>query len=136
MAAHVDWNAPDKTSLLIEFHTSLTWDEFDNAIKQAHQMIETVSHQVGILIWVKIELPPGNALHHFLTASKKQPTNTGRLVVVMPAGRTQAMASFMNRLAQIVARLFPRKGMVMFAASYEEGQDLLRAKAQPDPPPQ
>lgn len=132
MAVEVDWAAPDKTRLVIEFYGTLTWEEFRQGIRQAHEMIAGESQPVHMLVWVKSELPPGNALHYFITASKEQPSNTGRLVIVMPPGKTSVMASFMKRLAQIVAQILPRKSPVLFADSYEEGQKLLMAEAQAD----
>jgi hypothetical protein len=132
MAVDVDWATPDKTRLVIELHGTLTWDEFRQGIQKAHEMMREESHLVHMLIWVKSELPPGNALHHFISASKEQPPNTGRLVIVMPPGKTLVMASFMKRLAQIVARIIPRKSAVLFAESYEEGQKLLLAETQID----
>jgi hypothetical protein len=50
----------------------------------------------------------------------------------MPPGKTSVMASFMKRLAQIVAQILPRKSQVLFADSYEEGQKMLIAEAQAD----
>jgi hypothetical protein len=132
MAVDVDWAVLEKTRLVIEFHDTLTWDEFRQGIRQAHAMIREESHPVHMLIWIKADLPPGNALHHFITASKEQPSNTGRLVIVMPPGKTSVMASFMKRLGQIVAQILPRKSQVLFADSYEEGQKLLMAEAQVD----
>jgi hypothetical protein len=84
MAINTKWDDAKQTRVLMEFETSWTWAELDNALEAADKLILSVSHTVDIIIDLEGTTIPKD----FLNAAKKilanpeQRANEGSRVVV------------------------------------------------------
>lgn len=66
MAIHTFWDDTNKSRVLVEFETSWSWDELQNAISNIDQFIASVNHQVDIIIDVEGSSLPND----FMKAAK------------------------------------------------------------------
>jgi hypothetical protein len=127
MAAELHWH--NHETVIVEFSSSLTWDEFHAAVREAHVMIGSVNHPVHLVIIQGCALPPGYPLHHFQIVVKEQPRNTAT-VFIIPKTFSPAVGSFMKALMSIVERANPNKSRMRMVTSLEEAmQHIARNQA-------
>ncbi len=122
----VEWLAGHDNIVSMRFPKTIDLNAFAAAVDAAHRFIASVDHTVHLLIEPQSDLPEGNMVSQFSRAMRYQPANTGKIVVVVPQGNAFAFR-FIQQLAQLMVRLFPRKSHVIFARSYEEALNLLGA---------
>jgi hypothetical protein len=53
MSVHVEWDNPDKRAIRWTYVGRWTWGEFDDALKAANALLETVDHPVDYLVDVR-----------------------------------------------------------------------------------
>lgn len=84
MGILIRWDDQARTRVLIEFETSWTWTDLDQAIQQADQFISSVPQSVDIIIDVEGSSLPGDFLNaaRNLLANPEPRANEGRRVVV------------------------------------------------------
>ena len=80
----VYWNNPEENIIRLDYADPVaTWDEYDNAVKQWHNMIRSKSgvvhtiHNPG-----SAKMPNGNAFMHVRRAIMNTPRNSGLIVMV------------------------------------------------------
>jgi len=83
MGVHVEWDNEEMTAILWSFVGRWTWGEFDDAMRAATAMLETVEHQVDCILDVRqmMILPPdvvSRVKEHYLRRSD----NAGRILAV------------------------------------------------------
>lgn len=81
----VYWNNPEENIIRLDYADPLTaWDEYNNAVKQWHEMIRSKSsvvhtiHNPG-----SAKMPGGNAFMHVRRAMNNTPHNSGLIVIVV-----------------------------------------------------
>ena len=122
MPIQISWDTPTQDQILIELSPPLTWNDFQNSVHEAHQMIARVDHAVDMIIWAKLSLPQGFALPQFRAAFQNQPKNI-RQVIIVPEDKPKMMM-FFKRLASVIQQAFPKKGSLIFVDSIEEARSL------------
>jgi len=78
------WDDRAQTRVLIEFESTWTWDELEQAIEVADQMIGSVSHQVDLMIDVEGSTLPKdflNAARNLLANPEGRPNEGSRVVI-------------------------------------------------------
>src|SRR5690349_19498339 len=81
----MSWFDASQQVLILQFQDEITWDDFHITIEKAHAQIQTQNHPVDLLLWYKTgRLPRGNPVVQFQSVVKRQPQNTGRIVVINP----------------------------------------------------
>lgn len=88
MGILVRWDDTARTRVLIEFETSWSWIDLDQAIQQADVLIGSVTQSVDIIIDVEGSSLPGDFLSAAknLLANPAPRDNEGRRVVVGASG--------------------------------------------------
>jgi hypothetical protein len=121
----VRWYSDKKDCVLMEFTQPWSWDHFYEQVHEAHALARSVDYPVDLLVWHHVDLPRGNALLHFHAAFKDQPENIRRVIVIYPD--TMAfLLRFFQGLVKIIEGVFPTKGKVKIARSFEEAESILR----------
>jgi hypothetical protein len=128
--AKVAW-LDDLSSIVITFDQPWGWQDFHNAVDEAHKLAETTPDAVDIVIVHQVRLPAGNPLTQFNLAFKRQPPNIRRVAAVVESRELRVMTSMMVRFAQMIERLFPSKGSIKMFLTMDE----YRASGVPKRPP-
>jgi hypothetical protein len=87
MSIVLEWDNEARTAFRAELDGQWTWEEFEKAVNDSHDIMGGVDHKVDYIMWFKTRLPPGDALNHFVRAGGRQPPNVYRTVMVNDAGR-------------------------------------------------
>lgn len=124
MAYTVDWHDEARTAVLITYDGEMDWAAFYASISRAHELINSVTHTVDLIIEDRAGLPPGNPMIHFQNAFKHQPLNTGRVYVAPKAGKS-AVTAFMKQLANVLGKVLPGKASVIFVSSVDEARQRM-----------
>lgn len=119
--------------LILQFRDEITWEDFHVIIDEAHAKIKTKRHTVDIVLWYKTgRIPPGNPLVQFQSVLKRQPENTGKIVVINP-GLNTGFGKYISMIAGIMQRLVPGTESVQLVATYEEACAKLNLILRPSP---
>lgn len=125
MAINVQWDNQQKTRVLMEFETSWTWDELDDALEATDDLLGLVPHQVDIII----DLEGSNIPKDFMRAAKqiitnpdmdKRPNEGNRVVI----GANQ----WMRKAYQTIQKTFTKRlegREVLFANDLSHARGLL-----------
>jgi len=78
------WDDPEYTVIHATMGQYWDWDDFHEAIDGIASMIQSVDHQVDIIVVMRptTPIPEGNALRHLKTGFLNLPSNTGIHVLV------------------------------------------------------
>ncbi|HEX2907882.1 MAG TPA: hypothetical protein VHO69_13520 [Phototrophicaceae bacterium] len=84
MPFEVQWGNEDQTIVLLDYHGSLTWQQYDEGVDQTYALINTVKHPVDIISSMQpnVRLPPGDAISHVRFAFDKRPANLRKCFLV------------------------------------------------------
>lgn len=101
MTVHVSWVDDSKTTILREFGTSWTWNEFYESQDEVNEMLRSVEHKVHqILDFSKSNSMPSNTLTHIRNSGRNTPQNRGKSIVV-------TKSAFYKQMYKILDLLFP-----------------------------
>lgn len=123
----VQWDSEQKRYVILEFAFTITWDEFHEGVRLAHDLIAAHSDPVGLLIIAEGPLPVGHAMSHFRMAFLEQPENVAKVVVVV-GNAASYLERFIQNLVSVLGRTLPsqtRKFQIV--RTMEEGRALLSA---------
>ena len=102
MSISVAWDNPEKTIIRQTLRGYWEWSEFDEAVAQLKDMVNSVDHTVHIFGDVResAQQVKGQALEHFRIAMDRLPPNMGLLVIV-------GQGYFLTKMFVSVARIYP-----------------------------
>ncbi len=127
MAIVTRWDNKNKTVILLEFESEWTWNELEEAVQQADNLIGSVGHHVDLII----DLEGTSIPRDFLTAAKsllssgEARPNEGARVVVGANGAIRT-------LYQTIQKTFNNavEGReVLFASSLADARAIIRSLA-------
>jgi hypothetical protein len=123
MPITTDWDNPEKT--IIRYHYGGKWNltEFYAAFETAHKMIDTVNHQVHLIIDVRNSniLPNGVLSQGRTAANRAKHPNQGIIVIVGASGLIRGMFDVFKKLYGRNVDINSYK----FASSLEEAHKIL-----------
>ena len=123
MAIAIIWDDSAKTRVLMEFETSWTWDDLENAIGKTDELIASVTHYVDVII----DLEGSTLPKDFMNAAKNllaNPTprdNEGYRVVV-------GINNVMQKAYQAIHKAFGDKlagREILFAQDLSQARSML-----------
>jgi hypothetical protein len=83
MSVHVEWDSPEKTAIRWTFVGRWTWGEYDDGLKVAHSLLETVDHPVDYIVDVsKMGILPPDVVKRVKANYLVQPGNLRYLLAV------------------------------------------------------
>lgn len=84
MTIQVIWAAESKTLIRVVFDGPYTWEEYDAVTDQIVMMMNSVSHQVDVMILLDANVAPPtkNSMPHFRRTQDLMPPNLGLLITV------------------------------------------------------
>jgi hypothetical protein len=98
---NVYWNNPEESIIRLDYADPVaSWDEYDNAVKQWHNMIRSKSgvvhtiHNPG-----SAKMPSGNAFMHVRRAMNNTPRNSGLIVMVISDFFAKSVIDILLRMA-------------------------------------
>jgi hypothetical protein len=123
MGILVRWDDQAHTRILIEFETSWTWTDLDQALQQADHLIGSVPQSVDIIIDVEGSSLPGDFLNAAknLLANPAPRANEGRRVVV--GASSLIRTAYQTLQKTFSARLTGRE--VLFANDLAQARSML-----------
>lgn len=86
MPVHTSWDNPEQTILCHEFERVWTEKDMHDALNQAFAMINSVPHQVDVILDMSGTKSAPNLLSIFRRIERHMPRNTGLLVFVGAPG--------------------------------------------------
>ena len=126
MAINTFWDDGKKTRVLVEFETSWSWDELENAIRQIDQFIASVQHNVDIIIDVEGSTLPNDfmkAAKGLLNSNDDARDNEGHRIIVGASDTIRkAYQTFANTFGK---RLIGRE--VLFANDLSHARAMLHS---------
>lgn len=95
------WDDAEKTVIRMEFGDYWDWDDFNQALAEAGNMIREVKHQVDIVTYMRVTtpMPDGNPDVNIEAAIQNLPKNVG--IHVMVGGN-----ALMNRALKILSHSY------------------------------
>ncbi|MBC6938333.1 MAG: hypothetical protein DWB42_21225 [Chloroflexi bacterium] len=84
MPVEVQWANEDHTIVYLEYTGSLTWQDYDDSVDRAYDLIGTVDHPVDVISYMypTVRLPPGDAINHVKVAFTKRPPNMRKCFLI------------------------------------------------------
>ena len=127
MAFEVYWDSREYGRLVLEFSSTVTWEDFSAAAQQAHAVALAARQSITLVIWAKTPFPDGLALWHFGVAFRAQPPNIQQTIIIPE--KTGPVLTFAKSLAGIIWQVYPAKSPIRFADSMEEARMLSTTSA-------
>lgn len=125
----VEWDSEQKRYVILEFAFTITWAEFHEGVREAHDLIAASHRPVGLLTIARGPLPVGNAMTHFRHAFLDQPENTSMVVVVV-GSPAPYLERFIQILVSQLGQTFPNQvRKFQIARTIDEGHALLSIPA-------
>ncbi|MGB7339343.1 MAG: hypothetical protein WBC91_10665 [Phototrophicaceae bacterium] len=125
MAIIAKWDDSNQTRVLLEFETTWTWDEFDQALERTDNLLATVSHTVDIIIDLEgAEIPNDylKAAQRLLTdPSMGMRPNEGHRVVV---GANKWIRTAYNTLQKTFSKQLQGRE-ILFANDLSQARGML-----------
>ncbi|MCC7205762.1 MAG: hypothetical protein IT323_00555 [Anaerolineae bacterium] len=129
MPIHVEWDDDEQTTLRMAAIGVWTWQDYGEALQQAHSLMDGASREMIHLIIDMHQSPllPSNVLSHLSGLPSTRHAKSGMKVVV-------GVNAFAKALFAAMKRINPQ-GMrsVQFASTLDEARTLLRSQ-QPTAP--
>ena len=126
MAINTLWDDTNKTRVLVEFETSWSWDELEQAIAKIDQYIGSVGHNVDIIIDVEGSSLPNDflkAAKNLLSNGEDARSNEGHRIIVGASDTIRkAYQAFTNTFGK---RLVGRE--VLFANDLSHARAMLHS---------
>jgi hypothetical protein len=123
MKYNVRWTSEEHHTVLMEFVEDWQWSDFGQATREAHALMDSVTHPVDLIVWHRVRLPPGSPLSAFRSAARAEPPNLRLTAVVVPN-----FEAFYQALSDIMATFFPDKNKVIIVNSFEDAVAALEAR--------
>jgi hypothetical protein len=102
MAVRVFWDNDDQTIIHYQFDENWTWDEFFPAKAHAQELINTVSHKVGVILETHHNgVIPHNLLGNFRNGLRTKHPNTAIVVIVVTRPFIRTMISTVRALSPL-----------------------------------
>lgn len=116
------WDDEGKGTILFQVENRWTWDDFYQAMDQAHGMLDESSQPyVDYILHMTGNLFPDNVLSHLQRVTKESHPKS-RMMIVVGAG------NFTNALFKMMGRITPnRMQRIRFTASLEEARQIILA---------
>jgi hypothetical protein len=124
MTITTHWYNEAQSIVLTEFDGKWSWDDFHDAVHEAHELIASVPHTVDLVMFHKVDPPVGNPMMHFHRAMEDQPNNIGQVIIVNPK-ISPAGKKFMSILANVLGKWFPSKRQVLIVDSLDDATTLV-----------
>ncbi|MBN1430799.1 MAG: hypothetical protein JXB07_20685 [Anaerolineae bacterium] len=124
MAIKVEWDTDEKTLVRWNMDSNWTWDEFDRAVDETGVLMDTVFHQVDLLVLSEKSLPPTpNVLPHFMYSQTYPIANdNGGHLVIVGFWQSGIIASIMRA----VEKTTPRSKKVFISVQFFEKESEAR----------
>ena len=125
MPVNIEWDNEAKTIIRMELVGNWTWDEAYRGAQQGYAMLETVDHEVGVLMDLRnSKAIPSNAITHARIMIKQRHPRTGLTVFVGTTTFFTALWNVFSRLYTLLAR----QQNSVFAPTMEDARRMLSAK--------
>lgn len=123
----VDWHEGSTDIVVMTFAGKVSSEVFHEATRTAYRLIASRDHIVHLIIRPANSRPGTNLLSNFNKVRRTQPLNTGRIVIIDPAEKSDAVTGMIHQLAVLVTSAFPNRSPVLFAKDYNHAIRLLTA---------
>jgi hypothetical protein len=125
MAITIIWDNSEHSIIRMTFPATWTWKQMDATVAEACLMMDTVQHQVDVIIDIKnTNLIPDNAFWRFHKLTQIKHHNRGSVILVSGNGFVRTMTETVRRLAD---DLF-EGNMFVLTASIEDARATLFKK--------
>lgn len=102
MPIQIQWDNPEKTTILCTFTNPWEWTDFDGLIATTDEMFLEAGHTVDLLFdFTASSHMPSNALNYFRSLSRRETPLLGMMVMVK-------VSALMQLIGDILDRLYPR----------------------------
>jgi hypothetical protein len=120
MAIVVDWDNPQKTTLLFTYTGAWEWSEHEKAILQGNELVEETDHNVQAII----DIRNGNLLPtYFMSGIKSVGTRTHpRIQTMVMVGASPFIRSIIGTVSRVRSRAYTRK--MILVATIEEARAI------------
>lgn len=81
------WDNEEKTCFRMELGSGWSWEQYIEAVDEAHAIIAEQDHDVNLIMWFQSRLPPGNAMDALKHSGGTQPPNLRHTVMVNESTR-------------------------------------------------
>ena len=126
----VTWDNDEKTILRYNYGKSWNWNDFNQAAKEAYEMLDLVTHTVSIIMdFQNAQLIPQGAITNVQRAfSTRRHNNIGTTIIVGASANSflQAIAGIGRKLSRATANDW----QLTFVATLPEAYDLIEHQNQ------
>jgi hypothetical protein len=133
MAITTQWDNAEKTVIRYIYEGQWTWDELYAAMHEAYKMVDSVKHEVDVIIDMrKSGVLPANVFTHSRQATLSQHPRLARTVIV---GAHRLAHTMFEAFTKIYGKLAKRYSNVIFVATIEEAYAHLNKATAPNSTP-
>jgi len=125
----VSWDNEAQTAIRFDLMAGCDWIEFWEAMHEAYRLMESVEHQVDLIINpAPGATPPMRALMNFKRAQESAPANQGRVIIV-------GVGMYGELLFNTFTRIYSRLAETLTLTSTLEKARAALAERAPSPAP-
>jgi hypothetical protein len=124
MGIKAQWNDAEKTIVCYIYEGQWTWEELYAAMREGHNMIDSVKHEVDVIIDMRnSSVLPTNVFTHSRQATLSQHPRLRTTVVV---GAHRLVTAMFDAFTKIYGKLANQVSNTKFVATIEEAHTYLR----------
>lgn len=119
MTVHVNWDDPNCTVIRLDFIQRWSWDDFQYMLREAHEMIRSMSYPVHLIINTleSAGFPKGSPFPHLNSMLNQHPTDTGLIIIV-------TRKTFFKMVIATAVRFYGNREHVRIVSTLDEAQDM------------
>jgi hypothetical protein len=118
MSFNLTWENTAQTVLRFEFQGTWTWEEYNEAIDDACELINSVEHNVQIIFIQTKFTPNGSPIPHIQRTTRLIPRNVSKLIMV---GGPIFLRSLYEVMVKVNSRL---SNQIVFVNTVDEAYQL------------
>lgn len=122
MGITVLWDNPEHTIIRFIYNGQWSLDNFYQALSESHQLLDTVTYRVGVIIDMEnSKLVPNGVLSHGKNVSMRKHPNLGKSIIVGAGGLVRTLFDVYRK----VYRTSFDDTAYVFASTLDEARTLL-----------
>lgn len=122
MGITVLWDNPEHTIIRFIYNGQWSLDNFYQALSESHQLLDTVTYRVGVIIDMEnSKLVPNGVLSHGKNVSMRKHPNLGKSIIVGAGGLVRTLFDVYRK----VYRTSFDDSAYVFASTLDEARSLL-----------
>jgi hypothetical protein len=121
MGIDIKWDNEEKTIILTTYSGEFTWDELEAMNRESEVMLDSVDHEVDILVNLKDLVLPKNTLANFPKIAQAPSLTHSRVGLLVLFGASH----FAQTLLDLLGKVYSTAASIVIVPTLEEAYEVI-----------